>query len=346
MKKTPDDSAPSGRSARRRTRKRRRALTRALVAVGVLVLLIGSVVGGGALLLHNVVGQNLTTLPDAEAFPEGDRPASADGDTNILLIGSDSRGEGGDGDIESGGGGRSDVLMLMHIPADRSSVSVMSIMRDLWLPVPGHGEAKVNAALAWGGTPLTIQTVEGFLGARIDHVALIDFEGISEMTAALGGVYVDNPAAFTAKDGDFFAGGPIELRGPRALAFVRERYAFGAGDYQRVENQQLLLKGILDRAISRDVLGDPRQLVDFATETSKNVTVDAGFTLSAMGSLAYSLRGIDSRDIDFFTIPTAGTGTSSDGQSIVRVDAQATERLRQALRDDTVAEFAESLAAG
>jgi LCP family protein required for cell wall assembly len=315
------------------------------------VVLLGSIVAGGAVLYHNVVGRNLTTVPDSEVFPSGTRPAPVEGARNILLIGSDSRNGDDPAELEGPGARRSDVLMLVHVPADHKHVSVMSIMRDLWVPVPGHGEAKVNAALAWGGTPLTVQTVERYLGVRIDHVAAIDFGGLAAMTTALGGVFVDNPTAFTSTAVDrsaphFFAQGPIELQGHTALDFVRERKAFPTGDFQRVENQQLLLKGILDRAISRDVLGDPRQLAAFATEMSKNLTVDAGFTLPVMASLAYSLRGIDSRDISFFTVPTAGTGTSPDGQSIVKADPAATERLRAALRADDVTSFEESLAAG
>ncbi|MCU1529736.1 MAG: hypothetical protein JWP75_3499 [Frondihabitans sp.] len=346
MSATLDSSPP--RRVRPRQRRRRRNLIRVGIALGVVALLLGAVVAGGAVIYHNVVGRNLTTVPDAQVFPTGERPAPVDGARNILLIGSDSRGAADEADLESAGARRSDVLMLVHVPADHKHVSVMSIMRDLWLPVPGHGDAKVNAALAWGGTPLTIQTVEKYLGVRIDHVAAIDFAGLADMTTALGGVYVDNPAAFTSTATDrpephYFAQGQIELKGQTALSFVRERKAFPTGDFQRVRNQQLLLKGILDRAISRDVLRDPRQLADFASEMSKSLTVDSGFTLPAMASLAYSLRGIDSRDISFFTAPTAGTGTSPDGQSIVKTDPAATERLRAALRSDTVTDFEKTL---
>ncbi|ARC57546.1 Putative transcriptional regulator YvhJ [Frondihabitans sp. 762G35] len=322
---------------------------KALVTVGVLVAMLVAVVGGAAVLVQQVVGKNLTTIPVSEAFPdEKGRPAPVGGAQNILLLGSDSRVESDARDLLAKGAQRSDVMMLVHVPADGSHVSIMSIMRDLWLPVPGHGEAKVNAALAWGGTALSIQTVETFLGARIDHVAIIDFEGLSDMTTALGGVPVDNRAPFTTTNPElggpfFFPGGPVSLEGEKALAFVRERKAFATGDYQRVANQQALLRGILDRAISRDVLADPQALTAFASETSKNLTVDAGFTLPRIASLAYSLRGLDSSGFSFFTVPTGGTGTSPDGQSIVTVDPEATERLRQALRTDTVRDFERSL---
>lgn len=190
-----------------------------------MVALVGCVVGGAALLWHETVGKNLTVIPDAVAFPdEAGRPApSPDGSQNVLLLGSDARVSADEHDLDGAGDHRSDVTMLVHVPADRSGVQVVSLMRDLWVPIPGHHEAKLNAALAWGGTALTIQTVENLLHARIDHVATIDFEGLSAMTTALGGVWVDNPTPFTRAadtvDGGshFYPAGPIELQGAEAL---------------------------------------------------------------------------------------------------------------------------------
>lgn len=320
---------------------------RLLVAVIVMVALVGGSAGAGLVFLHQLVGKNITALADENVFPDeaGRPPASSTGERNILLLGSDSRQKGSEHDLEKAGSQRADTMMLVHVAADRKTVTVMSIMRDLYVPVPGHGDAKINASLAWGGTPLAVQTIEGLLGARIDHVAIIDFDGLAAMTTALGGVWVDNPQQFTAKHGAdrFFAAGPIKVQGERALTFARERYAFATGDFQRVANQQLLLKGMLSRVLSRDLLSDPPAFLDFASEMSKNLSVDARFTLTEMGSLAYSLRGIDVGDIDFFTMPTAGTGMIGD-QSVVKVDEAQTEALRAALATDTTAAFAAGLA--
>jgi LCP family protein required for cell wall assembly len=250
----------SGRASRPRSRRRRR-LRAAAIAFGVVVALVGTVVGGSAILLHDLVGGNLTTLPASQAFPdEAGRPAASHGAKNILLLGSDSRQKTGEHDLETAGSQRADTMMLVHVSADRKHVSVMSILRDLYVPVPGHSDAKINASLAWGGTRLAVETLEDLLGARIDHVAIIDFAGLADMTRSLGGVWVDNPQAFTAaRGGDrFYPAGPIQLEGDRALVFARERYAFATGDYQRVANQQLLLKGILGRLLGRDILAAAR----------------------------------------------------------------------------------------
>lgn len=343
----PRDESRSRRAASALRRRRRKRTHAAALALGIVVLLIGGVVGGGALLLHNLVGANLTTLPATDVFPdEKGRPAPSTGAKNILLLGSDSRQKSDAHDLESAGSQRADTMMLVHVSADRQHVSVMSVLRDLYVPVPGHGEAKINASLAWGGTPLAIQTLEDLLGARIDHVMIIDFAGLADMTTSLGGVYVDNPRPFTASRGDdrFFAAGPIRLEGDRALTFARERYAFATGDFQRVENQQLLLKGILGRAISRDILADPGALADFVSETSKNLTVDSGFTTREAASLAYSLRAIDLSDFSFFTMPTAGTGMVGD-QSVVKVDRAKLAQLRAALKADTLPAFEAKLEA-
>ncbi|MBF4575985.1 LCP family protein [Frondihabitans sp. VKM Ac-2883] len=336
------------RRARSRAKRRRQKVRqRVFIAIIIAVALIGGSVGGGVLLFHQVVGGNITALADEKVFPDeaGRPPASSTGERNILLLGSDSRQKGTEHDLEKPGSQRADTMMLVHVAADRKAVTVMSIMRDLYVPVPGHGEAKINAALAWGGTPLAVQTIEGLLGARIDHVAIIDFDGLAAMTTALGGVWVDNPQQFNAKHGadTFFAAGPIKLQGEQALTFARERYAFTTGDFQRVANQQLLLKGMLSRILSRDVLGDPAGFIDFASETSKNLSVDARFTMREMAALAYSLRDIDLGAIDFFTMPTAGTGMIGT-ESVVKVDEGQTAALRKALADDTTAKFAAALA--
>ena len=98
------------------------------------------------------------------SFPEKaeeERPEDT-GATNILLLGSDSR--GGSGETENlptvPNGGRADTMMIMHIPENGENAYLMSIMRDFWVPIPGHGEAKVNASLALGGVPLVVETVE------------------------------------------------------------------------------------------------------------------------------------------------------------------------------------------
>jgi LCP family protein required for cell wall assembly len=317
------------------------ALAAVVVAAAVAVV---AAVGGGALYVGSVASTfDVHVSHIQRAFPaDAVRPAAtATGAMNILLLGSDSRGAPTAVGQTAVSDQRADTMMLVHIDADRRNVYLISIMRDSWVPIPGNGTAKINASLAWGGTPLVVQTVEQLLGARIDHVAIIDFAGLTDMTNALGGVDVDSPVAFTTVKAPHytFVKGMNHLDGAQALAFARERYAFPTADYQRVADQQALMRGFAAKLMSFSVLSDPGRLTSFAAAAGSSVKVDQGFGLPQMLQLAASMRLSGASSIHAFTLPTAGTGTSPDGQSIVELDQAAVARLRAALADDTLATF-------
>ena len=301
-----------------------------LVGVALVVAVVASVFVGG---LARSFDAGRETI--ADPFPNGARP-SASGGENILLIGSDARAQGGPEGARPELGGRSDTLMFVHVPADRQHVYLMSIMRDSWVEVPGHGRAKINAAYSWGGVPLTVQTVERLLDVRIDHVAEIDFAGFADMTDALGGVTVDSPRAFSARGHDFTAGAN-RLDGAAALAFVRERYAFADADHTRVRNQQAFMRGVVDGLLSRGTVTNPGRIQDFVAATSDHLAVDAGLSSSRLVELGWSLRAARADDLVTFTVPTAGSGTSPDGQSVVTLNGLEVASLSQALRSDDVA---------
>ncbi|MEH0110499.1 LCP family protein [Tersicoccus sp. MR15.9] len=273
-----------------------------------------------------------------QAFPdEASRPAAgADGAVNMLLLGSDSRGAA---PSQAAAGvasdQRSDAMIWVNIPADRKHVYLMSILRDTWVAIPGHGRAKINAAMAEGGIPLAAETLEQLFGARLDHIALIDFDGFRAATDALGGVTVDVPVAFSSGQHTFRAGRQT-LDGDAALAFVRERKAFPTGDYQRVKDQQLVLKAILDQALSVGTLTDPLRVADLVNRVSPYLSVDTTLDSTAMASLALSLHAVRAGDVRSFTLPTRGTSTSADGQSIVVADTAAITAVGRALREDSL----------
>jgi len=323
---------------RQGARRHRRRIMVALASVlsGVLVIAaFASVFVGG---LARSFQENASVI--ANPFPKGTaRPApTTTAAMNILLIGSDSRAS--DPDTDDGfTGGRSDTLMLAHIPADRHGVYLMSIMRDSWVNVPGHGDAKINAAYSWGGIPLTVQTVEKLLDVRIDHVAEIDFAGFKGMTDALGGVTVQSSKAFVGQGGKKFAAGPNRLHGVDALKFVRERHAFADADYTRVRNQQAFMGGLLDAVTSNGTLTNPARLQRFVTATSKYLSVDDGLDFQALVALGMDYAGEANVDLHTFTMPTAGGGVSSDGQSYVAVNTVEVQELSSALRSDDVAHW-------
>ncbi|ANP71467.1 LCP family protein [Cryobacterium arcticum] len=280
-------------------------------------------------------------IPDAFPAESVDRPPVSTGAAatalNFLLLGSDSRGDS-TGSIASISGQRSDTIVILHIPADRAGLSVMSIPRDSWLEIPGYGEAKVNAALSYGGVPLAVQTVEGLIGARIDHVAVIDFAGFKAVTDALGGVDIDNPIAFDSYHlaGHVFPQGVQHLDGTEALAFVRERYAFTDGDFQRVRNQQLLIRALLSGLMHKSTLTDPGTMGAVIGAVTPHLAIDDKLSSADLVALGVELRDVRADDVAFFTIPTAGTGTSADGQSIVNLDWTALPAVQEAFQSDTV----------
>ena len=351
-----------GRLERRRTR-RRRALTVliAILAVPVLALVafagwlgyVGNTFDPQTQKIEQAFPDESTRPPvqqqagaatpspaQGAADDAGARPASSGAAVNILLVGSDGDTDGRAGAAEASDQ-RSDTMMLVHLPADRRSAYIVSVMRDLWVTIPGHGQAKVNAALAHGGVPLLVQTLESLLGQRIDHVTLVDFAGFEVLTDAIGGVTLDVPMPFTSTllDGKRFEAGTQTMDGRTALAFVRERYAFPDGDYQRVRNQQAFVKAVLREVAQPDVLANPVALARLADGFAPYLAVDQGLDSHTLAQLAFELRDVQSSEVVSFTLPTGGIGTSADGQSIVLLDAGATSALAAAMAGGTVPDF-------
>jgi LCP family protein required for cell wall assembly len=310
------------------------------IAVSVLLVVAIAVIG--------IFVMNLSSTFDGakkieleEVFPEeATRPEVAvNASQNILLLGSDARSDISD-DIDDIGGTRSDSMMVVHISADRSSIHVMSIMRDSWVDIPGRGMDKMNAALAYGGVPLAVQTIEGLIGSRIDRVAIVDFEGFKGITDALGGVDIDNPVAFTSyhMPGKTFPLGPNTLDGDEALAFVRERYAFNDGDYQRVRNQQIYIKGVMREVLSAETLTNPVTINSLVASIAPFLPVDRDFTSAYAAGLGVELRNIRMEDVTFFTMPTVGTGMQGT-QSVVNVDWDRVAVIKEHFRNDTLSQY-------
>ena len=326
---------------------RRRGVRNTLIVLGSLILVaaigVGVIYGMASNSYNEVERVSIAQDESWERPAPVEVPAGEDAPINIMLLGSDSRNTTDtDVSIDALSGFRSDAILVAQVSPDREHLTIMSIMRDNWVPIQGHGEAKINAAVAWGGIPLAINTVENFIGSRIDHIALIDFESFQGLTDAVGGVTVNNTVGFTAMNGGggfTFPEGEITLSGEEALSFVRERYAFSDGDYQRVRNQQAYLQGLARTILSADTLGNPQKVLNTFEALKPYLVLDDGLNLTTAASLGLELRGIRSGDMSFFTSPTLGTATSADGQSIVVPDWDAIERVRQAFRDGTAHEY-------
>ena len=279
----------------------------------------------------------------APAPPPAPEPAPVA--LNILLMGSDSRGDFRAEEAQAAAGSpadqRADVLMLIHIPADRQKVYGISLMRDLWVNIPGYGEAKINAGLELGGTPLMVRTVETLFNTHIDHAVLVDFKGLWDATNALGGVDVNVTVPFTSGTDSqhYFPPGINHMSGEEALQFVRERYAFADGDFQRIRNQQTFLKAFIGKFMSEGTLGNPATAMLLVNTLRPFVLVDPGLTPETLVRLAFGLRGVGPGDATFFRLPDAGFGTSTTGQSIVIQNPGAVAAVSAALANGTLADY-------
>ncbi len=265
--------------------------------------------------------------------------AFEDGEMNILVLGSDAR------DGEEQEDQRSDTMMLVHIPETRDEMYVMSIMRDLWVEIPDVGMSKVNSAQSHGGYPLTIQTVEGLTGADIDHMVIVDFDGFSDLTTALGGVEIENDIAFSAGQASpaYYPEGTIRLQGTDALRFVRERKAFTDGDYQRVKNQQKFLTGIASQVLDSSTLTNPSKISDMVSAFTPYLTVDESLDAKTLVNYGMSMSKMSASGITSFTIPNAGTGTTRGGASVVWPDEGELENMRSAMNEGRMDEYVKEL---
>ena len=325
----PDEEDRTPASTRRRRTRRVVAVLLAVLALVVVGLGAGYVAFLGLTVDANVKHARLLPSSGRDGVPATlvQPPASAAGALNVLLIGADPR--------ENGERGRSDVMLLAHVRADRSAIDLVHFPRDLYVPIPGRpGRDKLNAAYSYGGAPLLVATLQSLLGTRIDHVAMIDMGGFRGMIDALGGIRVQVDEASPG-----FAVGPMEMTGEQALRFVRERKHLSEGDISRGWREQAVMQSLLERALSRQTLTNPLTFARFVETASAHLTLDETLTTAYLRDQALSMRDLRARDIQTYTAPYAGFGSTSGGASIVRPDEAGLRRMGEALRSDTMADF-------
>jgi LCP family protein required for cell wall assembly len=316
-----------------------RALRRLLVSVGVLALVLALVAGGGLWFLTNRYAGNVHRVADVFAgLDEKTRPAApspvqqnlADPVT-FLLVGSDTRGHTANGKDPDG---RSDAIMIARFSGDRRHAQVISIPRDSWVDIPGHGMNKINAAYAFGGPSLLIQTVEQVTKVRIDHYMAIDFDGIIQVTDDLGGV--DVVVAETTTNGHYtFPAGVNHLTGTDVRYYLGQRKNLPGGDFDRVKRQQQYLKAMFSKLFSSATFTDPGRLDAALLIVTNAVSIDDGIGNTELLKLAYDMRNVSPGGIDFLTAPILGTGREG-AASVVYLDTVTGERMWSYLRTDSL----------
>ena len=325
---TSQDATSEGRQDGSKVRRRvRRTL---MVLSGMMVLVIGGTVAYAGYwyyrINHNIKGAPLhgaVVPPDQLGSgsivqetpdPYGNLPI------NILLIGTDARLPGQDAAL--GGftdpSGRSDVEMLVHVSADRSNATVVSLPRDTMIPIPACVDAKgnqypaqsigmINSALA-AGPGCQVDTVEEFTHVKIDHFMMVDFAGVVSLTNAVGGVPVCVTKAVDDPDSHLnLPAGTSTIQGDTALAFLRTREGFSDGsDLYRTQAQHQYLAALIRKMKDQATLDNPIQATHLMDIASKSLTVDDGIaSVSKLLDLANTLKKVPTQNITFLTMPTA-----------------------------------------
>ena len=324
----------------------RHPVRKALIGLLVCVALLCAIVAGGIFYLQYHLTSQIDRIDGVFSGLEHRPSVPTHGDAaeavNLLVMGTDRRSEVGTTGSDAKapewvpGAQRTDTLMIVHIDGDRRGASVISLPRDLWVNVPGHGMDKINAAFSYAGPSLAVRTVEDLTGVRINHLAVVDWEGFRQLTDAVGGVTVNVPKTVTdSARGITWTAGEHTLDGQQALDYVGQRYGLPGGDLDRVRRQQNFLRLLMQDSLHQEMRKHPKMVYDFLGTVTRHLSVDSGWSTTDMADLAFSLRSLHTADVHYLTVPVYGLGREGD-QSVVYVDYRKSRQLWHAVRLDRI----------
>ena len=316
---------------------------KALIVVLVSTLTVGTI---SAVQLSQELSRHKIVLKDSNGKPI--EVPSLDGPLNLLLVGSDSREGTGNGVFGNETSNLADVIILLHISADRKNAVGLSFPRDLMVPWPacpstsgGPGYyaqslGQINATIANGGPGCTLLTVEALTGLKIPYLAMVDFNGVIELANAVGGVEVcvaeDINDEYTHT---YLKAGMHNLQGLQALQFLRTRHGVGDGsDLSRISNQQVYLTALVRKLKGKDVLNNPVALMSLAQTAARNMKLSD--TLSDPAQLvgvANALKAIPMKKITFLQLPSVG-GMPAPNEGRVQPDYEKAQVLFEMLQAD------------
>jgi LCP family protein required for cell wall assembly len=321
------------------------------VVLAVVSLVVLSATGIGWDKYNEIVG-GYTTADVIDPGAGGPKPA--DGATDILLVGLDSRVDAQGNPLSKEllarlNAGKADVvlntdtLILMRIPNDGSKAIGVSIPRDSYVDIPGgFGKHKINSAYARSkaaaasrlrkqgvtdaaqlevkssqeGAQTLIKTIQTLTGATIDHYSEVNLLGFADITDAVGGadVCLLKPVN-DSFSGAKFPAGSMTLSGPQALAFVRQRHGLPNGDLDRIVRQQVFMKGMATKVLSAGTLTDSNKLDSLLAAIKKSVVLDPKWNIV---DFARQMQGMTGGGLEFKTIPTGNPAlpTPEDGDAI------------------------------
>ncbi|MFK4103594.1 LCP family protein [Streptomyces sp. NPDC019531] len=343
----PETEGDGGPGSRRAPRKHR-VLRWSATTLAVLIL---AVAGTGYLYyrhLNSNIEQDDLNLGDnkvAEPTPN----AAGQTPLNILLIGSDARDskenqELGGAKETFGSTPLADVQMLLHLSADRSNLSVVSMPRDTLVKIPkctdpddgkvyaaSDGRVMANQSLGHGGPGCTVATWQELTGIHIDHFMMVDFSGVVSMADAIGGVPVCVDANIYSRDSEGHGSGlklkegTTSVKGVQALQWLRTRYGFEDGsDLARAKAQHMYMNSMVRELRDNATLSSPNKLRKLAEQATKAITVDSGLgTVKELYDLSNELRKVEPERITMTTMPNRYVGArvepTEDAETLFRL---------------------------
>lgn len=303
----------------------------------VIVILVVGTAGWGVWRFLKAQGIITVTVPGAEEEEAG-KPF------NVLLVGSDSRGDlTAEEQDELGAlavaGARADTLIVGHVDPATNKVIMLQFPRDLWVPIAGTGEeGKINEALMYGRAAL-VKTVEDLTGIPINRYVEVNIAGFRDVIDKIGGVELCVPETVEFDPNTGFSvtkPGTIKFDGDLALRFVRSRHAFANGDFDRIANQQKFLAAALQKVTSVQTLLQPQRILGLLEVAEKNVRANVG--VAKIKQTLDRFKNFDPANYEAYIAPNFGTDliTLSSGvdASIVRADFDRIELLGEAIANN------------
>lgn len=298
-----------------------------LGCLAVIFILAGCVSFVAAGYLHTKMNYNEIESVSKEPFRE-------EGVKNILLIGNDSRSEGEDG--------RSDAMILVSISSKTNSIHLTSLLRDIYVDIPGHDSNRLNAAYAYGGPELLMETLEENFDIEVNRYMLVNFQAFANLVDAVGGVdlevtneevqYINaylveyNQLEGRAEGTDYLdtsLSGNIHLNGPQALAYCRNRYI--GSDFARTERQRKVISAAIKNAPLALVTNGGELINGLMSNITTNLTQTelSGLMLQAPMMLTY--------DMIQGSIPLEGTYSNASirGMAVLEIDFEANKNYIQ-----------------
>ena len=329
-----------------------------LIFLSVLVL---GLSGAGYYVAGNTFSKGPTIGGDKSTFGQ-----AADGATDILLVGSDSRSDAEGnalttdeinmlraGDEEND---NTDTIMVIRIPNDGSSATAVSIPRDTYIHDAKNGNMKINGVYGTyknekkaelsqkggiegakleeesknAGRKALMDTVSNLSGIKIEHYAEVGLLGFVLLTDAVGGVDVClNEAVDDEFSGAKFKAGRQTLNGPDALSFVRQRHGLPRGDLDRVVRQQVFMASIVNKVLSSGTLSSPSKFADLSEAVRRSVKLDANLDPA---QFAVQMQNLAGGNVQFSTIPvTSIDGVGDYGESVVTINTKDVNKFFQTL---------------